>query len=346
MIDQHTGETLIGANIYSYPSKQGTASNSYGYFSMNIATGMSLFTCSYMGYITDSLQIKINSDSTHNFYLSPQTESLKEIVLKSKYSSVKSVQNSIVNIPVKQVKKMPALLGEGDVLKTIQLLPGVQSGNEGTSGFYVRGGGPDQNLILLDGVPIYNSSHLLGFFSIFNVDVIKNINLTKGGFPARFGGRLSSVLEIDTKDGNMKEWQVEGGLSLISGKITIQGPIKKDRTSIIISGRRTWIDLLKKQIFKLSENLFTVDVRGSGNYYFYDINTKINHKFSNKDRLYISAYSGKDMFFMNIEEENVSSQEVEGDHGNTASSRFVHPLNSSVRTFNGNTDFGLSWNNF
>ena len=331
IIDQKNGETLIGANIYNQTSKTGTTSNAYGYFSINIPQGQNTLQCSYIGYINETLQINIKSDSTYTFNLSPQAQNLKEVTLTSEESSVKSVQNSVINIPVKQVKKMPALFGEGDVLKAIQLLPGVQSGNEGTSGFYVRGGGPDQNLILLDGVTVYNSSHLLGFFSIFNEDAIKNINLTKGGFPARFGGRLSSVLEINMKDGNMKEWEVEGGISLISGKITVQGPIKKDKTSIIVSARRTWIDIFKEPLTNLLED--KIKVNSDGNYYFYDINAKINHKFSNKDRLYISMYSGKDKFFGKVTEEE--TDELTSDEGDPY-----------LSIFEGNTRFGLAWSNF
>ena len=335
IIDQKNSETLIGANIYNETSKTGTTSNAYGYFSINIPEGQNTLQCSYIGYINETLKINITSDSTHTFKLSPQAKNLKEVTLTSKEPSIKSIQNSVINIPVKQVKQMPALFGEGDVLKAIQLLPGVQSGNEGTSGFYVRGGGPDQNLILLDGVTVYNSSHLLGFFSIFNEDAIKNINLTKGGFPARFGGRLSSVLEINMKDGNMKEWEVEGGIGLISGKMTVQGPIKKDKTSLIVSARRTWIDLLKKPITNLLEDYMKVNSDGS--YYFYDINAKINHKFSNKDRLYVSLYSGKDRFFGGIKEED--SNELTHYHWSDEGDTYTS-------SFEGNTRFGLSWSNF
>jgi len=295
IIDSETGETLIGANIYITSSKQGVSSNSYGYFSINMKPQKDTIICSYIGYETDSLKINPTSNLNHDFKLKPTSNKLEEIMLNSKNLDIKSVQGSVINLPVKEVKKIPALLGEKDVLKSIQLLPGVQSGSEGTSGFYVRGGGPDQNLILLDGVNIYHASHLLGFFSVFNDDAIKNINLIKGGYPARFGGRLSSVLEIDMKDGNMKKWEIDGGIGLISGKITIQGPIKKDTTSILISARRTWLDLLREPIVKALED--KIDFSGNGNYYFYDVNAKINHKFSNKDRIYLSFYSGKDDFF-------------------------------------------------
>ena len=215
-----------------------------------------------------------------------------EVTIVAEETVVERTQTSIVEVPVQQIKNIPALLGEVDVLKTIQLLPGVQSGGEGTSGFYVRGGGPDQNLILLDGVPVYNASHLFGFFSVFNADAIKNVRLTKGGYPARFGGRLSSVLEIDMKEGNMKKIEGEGSIGLISSKLTLQGPIIKDKTSFIVSGRRTYIDILAQPFIKSAN-----DGNPAG-YYFYDLNAKLNHKFSEKDRLYLSAYLGKDRFYL------------------------------------------------
>ena len=325
IIDAETGETLIGANIYSTSSQHGSASNSYGYFSINIPEKETILICSYIGYQTDSLTVNLIEDIKHDFKLKPSLNKLEEVILNSKDLDAKNVQGSVINLPVKEVKNIPALLGEKDVLKSIQLLPGVQSGSEGTSGFYVRGGGPDQNLILLDGVNIYHASHLLGFFSVFNDDAIKNINLTKGGFPARFGGRLSSVLEIDMKDGNMKNWEFDGGIGLISGKITIQGPIKKDTTSILISARRTWLDLIKEPIVNALEN--RIDFNGNGNYYFYDINAKINHKLSNQDRLYLSFYSGKDNFFGQLK----SDESGDWDEGSWA--------------WNATTEFGLAWQN-
>ena len=332
VIDKETGETLIGANIYSTNSKQGATSNSYGYFSLNIVPGQTTIKCSYIGFQTESLELDIQSDLDHNFELNPSSNKLNEVVLSSKELDVKNVDGSVINLAIKEVKNIPALLGEKDILKSIQLLPGVQSGSEGSSGFYVRGGGPDQNLILLDGVNIYHASHLLGFFSVFNDDAIKNINLIKGGFPARFGGRLSSVLEIDMKDGNMKKWQIDGGLGLISGKITIQGPIKKDTTSILISARRTWLDIFKEPIVKALEN--KIDFDGNGNYYFYDINAKINHKFSNKDRIYLSFYAGKDVFFGQLDE-----------HSTEENILLEDGTSIDTQIFNSNTKFGLSWQN-
>ena len=193
-------------------------------------------------------------------------------------------------LSINQIKSIPAFLGEIDVMKTVQLLPGVQSAGEGNSGLYVRGGGADQNLILLDDAVVYNTGHLFGFFSIFNGDAIKNTSLIKGGMPAQYGGRLSSVLDIAMKEGNDKNFSVEGGIGLIASRLSIQGPVKKNKASFIVSARRTYIDALVKPFIKKT-NAFS----GSG-YYFYDLNAKINYKFSEKDRIYLSGYFGKDKF--------------------------------------------------
>ncbi len=200
---------------------------------------------------------------------------------------------STIKIPIKQITKIPALLGEVDVLKAVQLLPGVQSGTEGASGLYVRGGGPDQNLVLLDGTPVYNVSHLFGFFSIFNADAIKNVELIKGGFPARYGGRLSSVLEINMKEGNLKEYKGEATIGLIASKFTFEGPIKKDRSSFIVSARRTYIDILMQPFIRSQSGEQDV----STGYYFYDLNGKINYKLNEKNWWYLSIYNGDDKFY-------------------------------------------------
>ena len=217
---------------------------------------------------------------------------------------VEKTQTSVIEIPIEQIKTIPALLGEVDVLKAIQLLPGVQS-SEGSSGFYVRGGGPDQNLILLDGVPVYNASHIGGLFSVFNADAIKTVRLTKGGFPARFGGRLSSVLQIDMKEGNMKEFKADATVGLISSKLTLEGPIIKNKTSFIVSGRRTYVDLVVKPFMPASTDL---------SLYFYDLNTKINHKISKRDRIYLSAYMGNDVFGVDYDG---SQEERKGGEGSS-----------------------------
>jgi hypothetical protein len=221
VIDKETGESLIGVNVVCKENYQGTTSNTYGFYSLTLSEGNVNVEFSYIGYQIEPKTIYLNKDITLNIELATSSHTIKEVTIVGEEAVVERTQSSIVEVPIEQIKNIPALLGEVDVLKAIQLLPGVQSGGEGTSGFYVRGGGPDQNLILLDGVPVYNASHLFGFFSVFNADAIKNVRLTKGGFPSRFGGRLSSVLEIDMKEGNMKEIKGEGSIGLISSKLTL-----------------------------------------------------------------------------------------------------------------------------
>ena len=291
IVDKETGESLIGVNVIWKEKLQGTTSNTYGFFSLTLPEGEVNLDFSYIGYQIESKTINLNKDIKLNIELGSSSTNIQEVTIVGEETVVERTQSSIVEVPVEQIKNIPALLGEVDVLKAIQLLPGVQSGGEGTSGFYVRGGGPDQNLILLDGVPVYNASHLFGFFSVFNADAIKNVRLTKGGYPARFGGRLSSVLEIDMKEGNMKKIEGEGSIGLISSKLTLQGPIIKDKTSFIISGRRTYIDLLAQPFIR------NANEGNPAGYYFYDFNAKLNHKISNNDRLYLSAYLGKDKFY-------------------------------------------------
>ena len=239
--DSSNGETLIGVNIIVDSLNIGTSTNNYGFYSLTLPKAQYNINFSYIGYKTKQLKLKLDSNITYNTELSLIKSELDEIVISDKKNIVQQTQTSQVTVPIKQIFKIPALLGEVDVLKAIQLLPGVQS-SEGTSGFYVRGGGPDQNLILLDGVPVYNASHLGGLFSVFNPDAIKNVNLIKGGFPARYGGRLSSVLEINMKEGNTKKFKTDMTLGLISSKLTIEGPIIKNKTSFIFSARRTYAD--------------------------------------------------------------------------------------------------------
>ncbi len=291
--DSASGETLIGVNVFSSDFKFGTTTNNFGFFSLTLPEGLKYLNFSFIGYDDYTVPINLIKNVKVNIELVLSSQIIDEVTLESKVSNVKSTQTSVISVPVKQIKSIPMLLGEVDILKSIQLLPGVQSGNEGTSGFYVRGGGPDQNLILLDGVPVYNSSHLFGFFSVFNADAIKNVKLTKGGFPARFGGRLSSVLEIDMKEGNMKQIKGEGSLGLISSKLALEGPIIKDKVSFIVSGRRTYADLLLN-------SLNPSDSGVDGGYYFYDLNAKLNYKISDRDRLYLSGYFGDDIFGLNF----------------------------------------------
>ena len=292
--DASSGESLIGVNVYSKSLSVGTTTNNFGFYSLTVPEGEFDINFSFIGYSDYTKNLSIKTDLELNTRLVLSSEIIKEVILTDQISNVEQTQTSVISVPVIQIKSMPALLGEIDVLKSIQLLPGVQSGSEGSSGFYVRGGGPDQNLILLDGVPVYNASHLFGFFSVFNIDAIKNVKLTKGGFPARFGGRLSSVLEIDMKEGNMKEFKGEGSIGLISSKLALEGPIVKDKASFMISGRRTYADLLL--------NLFQPSPDATGGYYFYDLNAKLNYKISNRDRIYLSGYFGDDIFGLNFNE--------------------------------------------
>ena len=284
--DINNGESIVGVNVYCKNLKVGVTSNTYGFYSLTLPAGTYDISYSFIGYETEIQNIQLTSSVKNDVEFQRSSINIKEVVVTGKKNIVEKTQTSVIEIPSEQIKKIPALLGEVDVLKAIQLLPGVQS-SEGSSGFYVRGGGPDQNLILLDGVPVYNASHVGGLFSVFNADAIKTVRLTKGGFPARFGGRLSSVLQIDMKEGNMKEFKADVTLGLISSKLTLEGPIIKDKTSFIVSGRRTYVDLLVKPFMPASTDL---------SLYFYDLNAKINHRISKNDRIYLSAYMGNDVF--------------------------------------------------
>lgn len=290
--DQKTGETLIGANVVNLNNQTlGTSSNTYGFYSLTLEEGIYKIAFSYLGYEDQIFEIELNKNLTFNVDLG-EGVIMDEVVISADKEEAKknieSTQMGTIALPVENIKKLPAIFGEVDILKTIQLLPGVLSSGEGNAGFYVRGGGPDQNLVLLDEAVVYNSGHMLGFFSVFNADAIKNTTLIKGGMPANFGGRLSSVLDIQMKEGNNKGYEVEGGIGLISSRLTIQGPIVKDKSSFIVSGRRTYILDLAQPALKGGSFEGT-------NYYFYDLNTKWNYKFSNKNRLFFSGYFGNDV---------------------------------------------------
>jgi outer membrane receptor protein involved in Fe transport len=290
--DSLNGETLIGASIAIQGKTKGIGSNQYGFYSITLEEGEYIFISSYIGYQPKILQIKLDGNKQLNFSLLPKISLSQEVIVTSKKrdANVKNAQMGKFTLPIEQIKSIPAFLGEVDLLKTIQLLPGIRNAGEGSAGLYVRGGGPDQNLILLDDAPVYNTGHLFGFFSIFNSDAIKNVTLIKGGMPAQYGGRLSSVLDISMKEGNNQKYQLEGGIGLIASRLSIQGPIKKDKASFIVSARRTYIDALTKPFIKPGSQFY-----GSG-YYFYDLNAKVNYKFSEKDRVYLSGYFGRDVF--------------------------------------------------
>nr|WP_214446632.1 TonB-dependent receptor [Flavihumibacter rivuli] len=290
--DSLSGETLIGASVAINGRGKGVTTNAYGYFSITLSEGSYEVTCSYTGYESRKQTVLLNRDQSLNLFLSPRITTNAEVVVyaKRRDGNVKNAQMGKIDLSMNQVKSLPVLFGEVDVLKTLQLLPGVRNAGEGNAGFYVRGGGPDQNLIMLDDAVVYNTGHLFGFFSVFNSDAIKNTSLIKGGMPAQYGGRLSSVIDIAMKDGNMNKMEMEGGIGLISSRFSIQGPIKKEKASFIVSARRTYIDALVKPFVPSTSAFY-----GSG-YYFYDLNTKVNYRFSDKDRLYLSGYFGRDVF--------------------------------------------------
>jgi hypothetical protein len=290
--DSLSGETIIGASITVKGKTKGISSNQYGFYSITLDEGDYIFVTTSIGYIPKAISVKLTSNQQYNFDLLPKAKLGEEVIINSKKrdANVKNAQMGQFVLPIERIKSIPAFMGEVDLLKTIQLLPGVRNAGEGSAGIYVRGGGPDQNLILLDDAPVYNTGHLFGFFSIFNSDAIKNTSLIKGGMPAQYGGRLSSVLDISMKEGNNQKFQTEGGIGLIASRLSVQGPIKKNKSSFIVSGRRTYIDALVKPFISKTSQFY-----GSG-YYFYDFNAKVNYRFNEKDRIYLSGYFGRDVF--------------------------------------------------
>ncbi|MBX7095777.1 MAG: TonB-dependent receptor, partial [Flavobacteriales bacterium] len=290
--DASTGEYMMAANVYVKELAKGTTTNAYGFYSITLPKGNYTLKFSFIGFDDQEKSISLNADTKLNLELQPASTTIDEVEVTARGSdeNTKSTDMGRMGIEVEKIKTLPAFMGEVDVLKTIQLLPGVQSAGEGNSGFYVRGGGPDQNLILLDEAVVYNASHLFGFFSVFNADAVKNVELYKGSMPANYGGRLASVVDVNMKEGNSKKFEVDGGIGLISSRLTLQGPIKKDTSSFIISARRTYIDVLMKPFIKE-----TSPFNGTG-YYFYDLNMKMNYRFNDKDRLFLSGYFGRDVF--------------------------------------------------
>ncbi len=290
--DASTGENIIGATVYLPQLKKGTVSNTYGFYSITIDEGEFEINCAFLGFknFKKTLDLKANTQLNIELYSNTRRLETVEISDKGPQENINNSRMSTTNLSMEEIKRLPAFLGEVDILKSLQLLPGVKSGGDGNAGFYVRGGGPDQNLILLDEATIYNASHLFGFFSVFNGDAIKNVELTKGGMPAQYGQRISSVIDISMRDGNNQNFKVQGGVSPIASRLTIEGPIIKNKSSFIISGRRTYIDQLSKPFISEKSRFF-----GSA-YFFYDLNAKFNYIFSDKDRLYFSAYYGRDKF--------------------------------------------------
>ncbi len=294
LTDALTGEDLIGATISVVEDVSvGTASNTYGFYSISLAPGTYTLAYQYIGYETTYLKVELADNIKQDVELGTGALELNEVVIKAeaKDENISNTKMSVTKLDPKAIESVPVLFGEKDIIKTMQLTPGVKSAGEGNSGFYVRGGGLDQNLILLDEAPVYNASHLLGFFSVFNSDALKDVTLYKGGIPAEFGGRASSVMDIKMKDGNKKRYSVSGGLGLISSKLTFEGPVVKNKGSFIVSGRRTYAD----QFLRFSSN----EDLTSSTLYFYDLNMKANYAITEKDRLFISGYFGRDIFGFN-----------------------------------------------
>lgn len=290
--DSLSRETLIGASLNVKGQNKGVSTNSYGFFSLSLPAGSIVLTASSVGYLPVEFSVDLQKDIELDLSLMAKASLSQEIIISSrkKDANVRNAQMGKLDLSMNQIRSLPVIFGEVDPLKALQLMPGIRNAGEGNSGLYVRGGGPDQNLILLDDAVVYNPGHLFGFFSVFNGDALKNVSLIKGGMPAQYGGRVSSVLDIAMKEGNMQQTQVEGGIGTVASRVSIQGPVQKDKSSFMISGRRTYVDMLAKPFVSKESSFY-----GSG-YYFYDLNAKINYRFSSKDRLFLSGYFGRDVF--------------------------------------------------
>ncbi|WP_199200323.1 TonB-dependent receptor [Adhaeribacter arboris] len=289
--DAVSGESLPGATIRVKDKiNQGVAANNYGFYSLTLPTGNHTLIAQYLGYQAQEISFHLTQNLQQNVLLSSASVQVQEVIITDKRpdEQVKSTQMSQVILPIEQVKTLPVLFGETDILKTIQLLPGIKSGGEGNTGFYVRGGGADQNLVLLDEAVVYNPGHLFNFFSVFNGDAIRNTTVIKGNMPARYGGRLASVLDISMKEGNQEKIQATGGVGLIASRFLVEGPLAQQKASFMISGRRTYLDVLANPFLKNSS-------QGGVPYSFYDLNAKVNYTLSRQDRLYLSGYLGQDV---------------------------------------------------
>lgn len=290
--DSSTGEDLPGAAVMAPEYKKGTATNTYGFYSLSFPEGDLSLRVSFVGYNPMEIKISLTKDISLNIELEPDVHALAEVSITSRSgdSNISSVIPGIEKLIIKNIETIPVLFGERDILKTIQLLPGISSSSEGNTGFNVRGGSSGQNLILLDEAPVYSSAHLMGFFSVFNSDAVKDITLYKGGIPAQYGGRASSVLDIIMNNGNSRKYSMSGGIGLVSSRLTLEVPLVKDKASLIISGRRTYADLAAKTL--LPDDIVSDDLQ----FYFYDLNAKLNYTLNSKDRLYLSGYFGRDVF--------------------------------------------------
>ena len=313
---------MISASVYISNEKRGTTTNSYGFYSISVKQADSIgIVISYQGYTPQLFTVSGSTDQTLDYNLQEKSNDLNGVIVSSakNNNNISKARMSVINIPMKQIKTLPAIAGERDILKIVQLLLGVQSGKEGTTGFYVRWGNTDQSLVQLDEATIYNPNHLFGLFSTFNTNAMNSVTLIKGGFPAQYGGRLSSILDITMKEGNKKKFSGEGGVGLISGNLTLEGPIAKNKSSYIISARRTFFDLITKTVIPRNKNNTT--------YYFYDVNAKVNFELGKKDKLYLSYFTGLD----DAKYAGASSLNYQINFGNsTAIARWNHLFNKKL----------------
>lgn len=335
--ESSTKESLPGAVVYCTTHQLGTVTNNFGFYSLTLPAGECELIYQLVGYTSQAEKVVLAQSVTRDVFLVNSAITSEVVVsAEAKEKISEDSRMSTIEIPVEQIKAIPALFGEKDVLKVIQLMPGVQKGSEGSSGFYVRGGGPDQNLIILDDATVYNANHLFGFFSLFNGDAIKSIELVKGGFPARYGGRLSSVLEMQMKDGNKEKLTGEVGIGLISSRISLEGPVQKGKSSFVVSGRRTYIDALIYPFLPRDNK--------SG-YFFYDFNAKYHHIINDKNRLFVSGYFGKDKFYFRDVSDPGARSDISLKWGNaTTTVRWNHLFNEKLfaNTSLIFTDFKLS----
>ncbi|MEM9023870.1 MAG: TonB-dependent receptor, partial [Bacteroidota bacterium] len=313
--DAANGEELIGATVYLNELAIGTTSNIYGFYSITVPAGSYTVSYRFIGYQTQEKPMDLTTATTFNIELPGSKTALQEVEITAEKDdeALTEVQMSMERLDIKTVEEIPQFLGETDIIRSVLMLPGVATVGEGTSGFNVRGGAVDQNLILLDEASVYNSSHVFGFFSVFNSDAIKGLELYKGGIPARYGGRLSSVMDVRQKEGNSKGFSGRGGISVLSSRLTVEGPLKKGKSSFMVSGRRSYGDLFLKLSPSLRDNTA----------YFYDLNLKVNHKFDDKNRLFLSGYFGRDVWKF--------GEDFASDWGNsTATVRWNHLFNDRL----------------
>lgn len=312
--DIANGETVYGASVYLKGTSQGVTTNAYGFYSLTAAEGEYTLVISYIGFQPVTQQVSLTKDMQVNFEIAEESTTLDEVVITAEEvgaTNIKTPQMSVTKLKTETIKQIPVVLGEVDIIKSIQLLPGVTNNGEGSGGFNVRGGAEDQNLVLLDEAIIYNTSHLFGFFSVFNADAIKDLELYKGAIPAKFGGRVSSVLDVRQKDGNSKNFDVTGGIGVVSSRLAVEGPIAKDKSSFIVAGRGSYAHLF----LKLANE--------PNSAYFYDVNAKVNYKINDNNKLYLSTYNGRDVFNIN--------DIFESEYGNlSANLRWNHVFNEKL----------------